>query len=263
MVDNSRQRTVLWNWESQTATARLRWPDVEPPLLPPLPGSASNIPYICAVLHCAAGRCNLEVFARALAPGETRIALDLTTLQGKRRLLRGSAWAAAAAGGGVGGMWREVVAGQGLYDPQDPWDNPPGDLIVQVGGLICGWVGGWAGAAVGECCWQVAWRAWRRQWGWHCHPGALRVGWGRCCWLHPFTDLPSADPSSPLLPPLAFFLSPLHSTQNRCATPASSWAGPTCRAACGRGRCTCWARRQTPWPAHWWAAACRRRSPTA
>jgi hypothetical protein len=79
-----------------------------------------------------AGRANLEVFAQALSPGDIFFAVDLTTLQGKHILLTTSAFAAAAAAGGAGGMWRRVVAGQGLWDPQDPWDNPPGDLIVQV-----------------------------------------------------------------------------------------------------------------------------------
>ncbi|GAB4822442.1 hypothetical protein N2152v2_009488 [Parachlorella kessleri] len=78
------------------------------------------------------GRANLELFARALAPGDLFFAVSVNTLQGKQKLLTGSAFHVAASAGGAGGMWRSVVKGQGLWDPQDPWDLPPGDLIVQV-----------------------------------------------------------------------------------------------------------------------------------
>ena len=79
-----------------------------------------------------AGVKDLETFGGAVPPGDVLFALEVVTLGGQRCLVAGSALREAAARGGAGGVWQAVLRRQGLYDPADPWQHPPGDLTVTV-----------------------------------------------------------------------------------------------------------------------------------
>ncbi|PRW60794.1 subfamily B member 4 [Chlorella sorokiniana] len=83
-------------------------------------------------LYHRVGAKDLEMFGGAAAAGEPLFAVEVTTIQGKKRLLSGSALREAAANGGAGGVWQAVLPGQGLYDAAEPWEKPAGDLRVQL-----------------------------------------------------------------------------------------------------------------------------------
>jgi hypothetical protein len=58
--------------------------------------------------------------------------LRLRTLAGHEELLLGSAVAPSLASGGRGGFITHALPGEGMPDPVDPWDNPPGNLTVRL-----------------------------------------------------------------------------------------------------------------------------------
>lgn len=75
---------------------------------------------------------DLEVFAAAVSQGSVKVCVDIETIRGSKRALHGSTLVAALENQGRGGVWKAHVPGQGLFDPQGPWDRPCGDLIVHV-----------------------------------------------------------------------------------------------------------------------------------
>jgi curved DNA-binding protein CbpA len=78
------------------------------------------------------GAKDLEAFAASAAPGDAFAVAEVETVRGRRRAVVVPALAAALMGGGVGGVWRRVLPGEGLYDAAEPWEAPPGDLAVHV-----------------------------------------------------------------------------------------------------------------------------------
>ena len=56
----------------------------------------------------------------------------LTTLAGSAVVVAGSALLPSLAAGGQGGFIDHVLPGEGMPDPRDPWDHPPGDLHIRI-----------------------------------------------------------------------------------------------------------------------------------
>ncbi|KAK9817877.1 hypothetical protein WJX72_003540 [[Myrmecia] bisecta] len=76
---------------------------------------------------------DLEMISRQqLQAGDTCFAEWVTSIYGQKHLVVGSALVASLTQGGLGGLWQTVLTGEGLYDPEDPWDQPRGDLVVKV-----------------------------------------------------------------------------------------------------------------------------------
>jgi hypothetical protein len=67
-----------------------------------------------------------------LRRGDALYALRLRTLRGSEELLFGSPLAASLAAGGAGGVLAAVLPGEGMPDPSDPWEHPPGDLTIRM-----------------------------------------------------------------------------------------------------------------------------------
>ena len=78
------------------------------------------------------GAKDLAYIAPPLRRGDALYALRVRTLGGRDALLCGSPLAASLAAGGAGGVVASTLHGEGMPDPSDPWDNPPGDLIVRM-----------------------------------------------------------------------------------------------------------------------------------
>ena len=67
-----------------------------------------------------------------LRRGDALYALRLRTLRGSEALLFGSPLAASLAANGAGGVVTAVLPGEGMPDPSDPWEHPPGDLTIRM-----------------------------------------------------------------------------------------------------------------------------------
>lgn len=67
-----------------------------------------------------------------LALGDAVYCQSVTALSGKCHLLYGSAVAASLAAGGCAGFVTHVLPGEGMPDPESPWDAPPGCLMVRL-----------------------------------------------------------------------------------------------------------------------------------
>ena len=67
-----------------------------------------------------------------LRKGDALYCEQVEPLSGRRYVLSGSALAPMLVGGGLGGILEHVLPGEGAQDATDPWENPPGDLVVRL-----------------------------------------------------------------------------------------------------------------------------------
>ena len=76
----------------------------------------------------------MEYFVRVkLQKGQTLVAEDVQGLYGRSHLVTANLFVEAAANGGKGGVIRHMLEGEGLYDADDPWNSPKGDLVIKAG----------------------------------------------------------------------------------------------------------------------------------
>ena len=78
------------------------------------------------------GAKHLAYAAPPLRRGDALYALRVRTRGGRDVWLCGSPVAASLAAGGAGGVVATTLQGEGMPDPCDPWENPPGDLVVRL-----------------------------------------------------------------------------------------------------------------------------------
>ena len=78
------------------------------------------------------GSKDLAYVAPPLRRGDALYALRVRALSGREALLCGSPLAASLAAGGAGGVVALTLRGEGMPDPGDPWEHPPGDLLVRM-----------------------------------------------------------------------------------------------------------------------------------
>lgn len=80
------------------------------------------------------GTKDLELFSRMphINKGDVYALVEFKTIKGQSLAIVCHPLADSLVNGGCGGTWQSVVAKQGLFDPCDPWERPPGDLYVQV-----------------------------------------------------------------------------------------------------------------------------------
>ena len=67
-----------------------------------------------------------------LRKGQILVGEDVAGICGVSHLFTANLFLEAAANGGRGGVACHVLPGQGLYDAEDPWNSPRGDLLVKV-----------------------------------------------------------------------------------------------------------------------------------
>ena len=99
-------------------------------------------------LELITGAKDLEYIARTpLQSSPFLWADEVKGVYGRSHLVTANLFLLAAANGCKGGVFCQVVGGEGLYDPVDPWTQPRGELLVKVRlftGLICcvhcGWM---------------------------------------------------------------------------------------------------------------------------
>ena len=79
-----------------------------------------------------AGAKDLERVGPAVRRGDVFYIDDFRTPNGARHVLHGPALLGMVAGGKRGGLIGLSLPGEGLLDPEDPWERPPGDLSVSI-----------------------------------------------------------------------------------------------------------------------------------
>lgn len=85
-----------------------------------------------------AGSKNLEHFVRAkLQKGQVLVGEIIQGLYGRSHFFAANLFLEAAANGGCGGVLCHVLESEGLYDADDPWNSPKGQLIIKAGPLPC------------------------------------------------------------------------------------------------------------------------------
>lgn len=83
-----------------------------------------------------AGSKDIEYFVRVkLQKGQMLVGEDIQGLYGRSHLFVANLFLEAAANGGTGGVMCRALEGEGLYDAEDPWNSPKGNLIIKAGPL--------------------------------------------------------------------------------------------------------------------------------
>lgn len=75
---------------------------------------------------------DLEMFAGVVPFKSIHHISTVKLLSGAERLVLVPALREALVNDGVGGIYKTVIPGQGLFDAKHPWDSPPGSLHVEV-----------------------------------------------------------------------------------------------------------------------------------
>lgn len=75
---------------------------------------------------------DLEMFAGVVASGSIYHISTINLLSGAERLVLVPALREALVNDGIGGIYKTIIPGQGLFDARHPWDSPPGSLHVEV-----------------------------------------------------------------------------------------------------------------------------------
>lgn len=78
------------------------------------------------------GAKDLETFAAAASSCDVVCAAEVELLTGAKRIIVVPSLREALLGSGTGGVWRGELPGQGLFDAQEPWEAPPGNLFIHV-----------------------------------------------------------------------------------------------------------------------------------
>jgi hypothetical protein len=75
---------------------------------------------------------DLEMFAGVVASGSIFHISTINLLSGAEHLVLVPALREALMNDGIGGIYKTIIPGQGLFDARHPWDSPPGSLHVEV-----------------------------------------------------------------------------------------------------------------------------------